>query len=239
MATVYPDPIAAMEGDDWGGVAIIVALFWSIYVSYRGVRTAFEVRPWAARVWFGILPATIYALALGIIFALFLLTSLLISPPDLDNTRRIEREGFSLNYPGNWEVDVADEDYDPDYSFAIAPPVADAQIRFWFYEYAMDSQGCADQTRDNLEAVYAFSDLTAFDHWGDYDGAGYRGDANIEGGDYEFLMFCATERVRPFEILLAVEGSAADKLRPGFDLIRDSLELRPVAESLELPADGP
>ena len=39
----YESPAAAWEGDDWGGVALIVFLFWSVYASYRGVRTVFTI----------------------------------------------------------------------------------------------------------------------------------------------------------------------------------------------------
>ncbi len=230
--TAYPNPAAAAAGDDLTSITIVAAMFWSVYVSYRGVRTAFDVRRWAARIWFAILPTAVYAVVFGAVVAASLMTDLLVSAPDLQNTQRIEREGFALNYPGNWEVDRIDEDYDPDGNFAIEPPVADALIRFSFYEEAMDSQDCVDQTRDNLSDAYTLSDLIGVDHWGDYDGAGYLGSVNIMLGDYDILIFCSTERARPFEIFQIVEENAADKLQPGFDLMRNSLELYPVEERL-------
>ena len=225
QSTVYPDPAAALDGDDLVSIVILVAMFWSIYVSYRGVRTTFELRHWAARIWFAILPAAVYAVMIGIVAAVMLTTSLMVATPDLDNPHMIEREGFTLQYPGNWQVDMMAEDYDPDGNITIAPPAADAQIRFSFYADTMDSQVCVDQTLGNLSATYDLPELTAFDSWGAYNGAGYRGSLNIMLGDYDILIFCSTERERPFEIFQIAKENAGGKLQSGFDLIRDSLEL--------------
>ena len=43
----------------------VVATFYAVYVSYRGVRTVHELSRWGARVWFLILPGLVYTLAFG------------------------------------------------------------------------------------------------------------------------------------------------------------------------------
>src|SRR5687768_1393831 len=43
-------------------------------------------------------------------------------PADVKDRRAIEREAFRMAYPGNWKVDVEDEDYDPDHLFSIDSP---------------------------------------------------------------------------------------------------------------------
>ena len=63
--------------------------------------------------------------------------------------------------------------------------------------------------------------------WGGFEGAGYRGKLQIEDDLYKLLAFCSTERLRSFEVLMVVDEAQSDKLAPGFQLIRDSLELRP------------
>ena len=227
----YSSPAVAAGGDDFGGVVVLAALFWSVYVSYRGVRTAFNVRTWPARVWFGLLPVALYSLViLGVMGAMLVgdLGDRLEGPPDVGNAARIEREGFTLDYPGNWEIDTLDEDYDPDHEFSIGPVFADATLRFWFYLEAMGSQACVDQTVANLDEVYDLTDPNPFDRWGRFEGAGYRSRASIEDKPYVFVMFCSTESERPFEFLLVSEEPALEKLAPGFDLIRDTLELRPL-----------
>ena len=55
---MYSTPLAAEQGDTGWFCTLtpLLALLWSIYVSYRGVRTVFAVTPWKARIWFGMLP---------------------------------------------------------------------------------------------------------------------------------------------------------------------------------------
>lgn len=44
----------------------LLALFWSVYVSYRGATTRFRLKTWPARVWFLALPLLLYLSVLGI-----------------------------------------------------------------------------------------------------------------------------------------------------------------------------
>jgi hypothetical protein len=231
MTTVYDTPLQSSSGDDWGWVPVTLALFWSIYVSYRGVRTKFDVGPWRARIWFLILPGSFYLVAfIGIIAAVLFGGADFEPPPDLRSTIRLERQGFALEHPGNWSVDTWDEDYDPDTAFAIAPTLADAQIQFWFYDQPMESSACVEETFQNLSAAYEMTDVAPVDRWGQLEGAGYTAVAVIDGVRFDLLTFCSTERVRPFEIMQIVQESVSTKLKPGYDLIRDTLELRPATE---------
>jgi len=45
-------------------------------------------------------------------------------PADIKQKQEIVRSGFRLSYPGNWKVDTASEDYDPDH---ISASTAQAQ----------------------------------------------------------------------------------------------------------------
>ena len=223
-ASYYPTPKAALMGDDYGAFLIIFCLFWSLYTSYRGVRTAFEVRKWAARVWFVFLPGVLFAVALaGILLAAW--TGYLEKTPNLEAPHRIEREGFRLEYPANWEVDQSDVDYDPDLDFAIGPILADAQLQFWFYHDAMDPRECVDQTLENLSQAFEVSVLGEISRWGKFDGAGYEAEAMIDGGMYDVTLFCATEGQQPFEIMWVSAAGVTRRMQPGHDLMRDSLKL--------------
>jgi hypothetical protein len=224
QTATYASPLAAWRGDDWGGFLVMIALFWSVFVSYRGVRTVFHVSPWRARIWFGLLPAAVYGLVLVAVAAAFL-GGFLATPPDLVNTNRIDRAEFSLEYPGNWELDRTDEDFDPDRDFSIGPPMEDAIIRIWFPDEAMDSQECIDQGLRNLTDAYPGLTSTPIARWGKFEGAGHEGRMTIDGGDYAFVLFCSTERTRPFEILWIVDSRARNSLLPGVGLIRNSFEL--------------
>jgi hypothetical protein len=227
-STTYASPAAASNADDVWAFLVIAAMFWSIYISYRGVRTAFDVRRWLARLWFLILPGIVYATTLlAVIMAL--LGGYIGGTPDLTNTKRIERSAFTLQYPGNWEVDTADETYDPDSDFGIGPTFLDAQLQFWFYPDPLNSADCVSQTLENLSAAYEVTGSTEVGEWGRFEGAGISATALIEGGTFNVLMFCATEQQPPFEIMQICESSICDQVQPGFALIRDSLELHSAA----------
>jgi len=225
QTTNYESPLAAMSGDDPGSILIMVCLFWSIYTSYRGVRTLFDVRKWPARVWFALLPAAVYGIIVAVVIGALVAGGLAVEP-DLRNTRRIDREGFTLMYPGNWTVDRTHEAYDPDGDFSINPELADATIRFWFFQEPMASQECVDMSLANLTRSYGEIVTTRISRWGRFEGAGYEAKATVGGVEMDLLLFASTDRPRPFEVLWLADSKATRKLRPGFAWIRDSFELR-------------
>ena len=224
---IYATPLAAAAGDDLYGMIVVVALFWSVYVSYRGVRTAFEVNKWPARIWFFILPGVIYGVFVVGILVVGLLAGFLLEPrPDVDRPAVLEREHYSLRYPGNWLVDTTDPDHDPDWSIGIEPAFADAVIQIWFYGETQDSRGCVDETLGGLEEAHDMGDMQSIGRWGRYAGAGYRGDGTIEGKAFAITIFCSSDESPPFEIMQIVETGAVDRTEVGFDLIRESFEVR-------------
>lgn len=217
----YPTPLAASNGDDPKYLLIIVALFWSVYVSYRGVRTVFVTKSWPARIWFLILPGILYSLVLvGFILAGLFAGAALEPEPEVDRPLTIQRERFSLDYPGNWRVNSSDPDFDPDYGFAVEPTFADAVIQFWFYDEPMGATECVGTTKANLASAYEMGELTVIDRWGSHEGSGYRGNCTIEGKLFDLTLFCSNEDPLQFEIMQIVESDAVPVTAPGFDLIR-------------------
>jgi hypothetical protein len=68
---VFPDYRAAWESEELWSTALVVFPFWAAFVSYRGVRSRFPVRPGGARFWFLIMPVLAYAIIFGIISVLY------------------------------------------------------------------------------------------------------------------------------------------------------------------------
>jgi hypothetical protein len=67
VTVLYPDYAAAWYDDElWSGI-LLVFPFWSVVVSYRGVRVRFPIRAGPARVWFAILPALFYLIMIGVV----------------------------------------------------------------------------------------------------------------------------------------------------------------------------
>ena len=68
---LYPSYIAAFRGDEIYSFIIVILVFYSIYVSFLGATTVFELVKWKSRLWFIILPITFYLLIFGLIGFLF------------------------------------------------------------------------------------------------------------------------------------------------------------------------
>jgi hypothetical protein len=223
----YPSPLAAHQGDDPWALVVVGFLFWSVYASYRGVRTVFPVRAWPARWWFGILPAGAYAGALGAMVAGFLAMQLLVgAPPAVDDPEVISRDGFSLQHPRNWFVDASDDNYDPDHQFTIEPRIGDAVVKVIVYDRAVDPEAELDASLETLAKLMELGDATPFDRWGSYQGVGREIAARIDGRDYSLRLFCASLERRSVEVWELAAGGIRERMEPGFDLIRRSFVLR-------------
>lgn len=67
----FPNYGAAWESESVLPAFLLIFPFWSVYASYRGVRTRFSVTRWRARIWFLILPVLVFAVAFGVIALLY------------------------------------------------------------------------------------------------------------------------------------------------------------------------
>lgn len=221
----YDTPREAYAADKWTDLVPIVLVFWSVYVSYRGVRTAFETSKWKARLWFFILPFALYGTAFAVIIGVALMGGL-TQNPDIESPIALDREAYRLEYPGNWSIDKSAADYDPDAMFTIEPLFSDAALNFWFYLEPSPSQDCVDATLETMEASYELESVVGIDSWGANSGAGYRGIAVIEGGRYEMILFCSTDHDTPFEVMMLCEADAYEKIRSGFEHIERTFEVK-------------
>lgn len=222
----YPTPLAARSGSDIGGLVVVICLFWSVYVSYRGVRTAFEVRRWAARFWFMILPggfcllgiiAVVVALAVGMAES---------NPPVLDYPNKLKGASFDLEYPQNWMIDETDEDYDPDHYFSIEAAWADAATTFCFYEEPVDPAVAADELLGNITSVSSILEQQPLEHWGQFQGKGYLLHFKIDDQYVKGLLFVHTANVGAFHVIEMCEESIYEQQRPGFEMIRSGFRFR-------------
>jgi hypothetical protein len=67
----YEDYLASWEAADLFSLIPALALFWSVYVSYRGATTRFALKPWPAGIWFLALPLMLYLFVTGLIGFLY------------------------------------------------------------------------------------------------------------------------------------------------------------------------
>ena len=74
LMLMYPSYIAAYNSDETLSVSVIFFLFYSVAISYVGVRVNYELSAWKVRLWFLALPFITYlALTGGVVWLLTLL----------------------------------------------------------------------------------------------------------------------------------------------------------------------
>jgi hypothetical protein len=220
----YVTPAEAFAGDDPWALLVLVFVFWSVVVSYLGVRTMFAVRAWPSRIWFLILPSGLHAVSLIVMVGLMLLGGALIQQePDLDEPASLEESAIALHYPGNWSVDRTGRPQ----QYAVAPFLDDAAFNVFIYDFPLDTLEASMETLDRLSEDAAIGDMQAIDRWGSFDGKGFDLLVTMQGSEYRATTFSVTYRSVSFEIVEIVQADAAERLAPGFELIRDSFVFRP------------
>ncbi len=63
----------AWQANDWWVILVIVFTFWSCATSYVAATATHMLSKWKSRLWFLALPITVYAIAFGIVGALYVM----------------------------------------------------------------------------------------------------------------------------------------------------------------------
>jgi hypothetical protein len=80
----FPNYRAAWDSEAMASSVLLVFPFWSLYASYRGARTRFDLGKWRARIWFFILPFLMYMITFGIFAVLY---AILVEPASVGGDR--------------------------------------------------------------------------------------------------------------------------------------------------------
>ena len=150
-------------------------------------------------------------------------------PADVRSPQRIERARFRLAYPGNWSVDEADEDYDPDHLFSIDSP-GSCHVSVLLFESALGAKpSVAAQRQAFVPRLVRDPKETPFTRWGAYEGDGVALAGRILGLYPGSIRIFAHESAREDLTFTIVEFCYDEDLpavRPGFELIERSFELK-------------
>ncbi len=225
----YPTPLAAESGDaSWFWIVVFLTLpFWSVYTSYRGVRTLFNVRTARARVWFLVLPSLVYGAMIIVFAGVFVAAGLglLNVPAAVSMPLKLDRPAFSLSYPGNWYIDTDDEDYDPDSSFTIEP-VQDALAIFTIMDEPADPAELTASELENYVDVFVGEDPIPFERWGSHRGVGAAFVGTYEGTRYRVRIFSMSTETRSMVVFELTDLAVESAVTPGFGLLRDTFRFK-------------
>lgn len=224
----FPTPSAAAEGADWWlYVAFLVFPFWSVWVSYCGARTAYELRRAASLFWFLILPAAFYALLIG--GGVYLAYQGVNPEPETDRPNMHNSATFAFQYPRNWSIDSADEDYDADSFVTVDTP----QFA-WITIQVVAGGGTPDETHfDHVPESYGATfreirPIGEFRTWGRFKGVGRGFEMQHGETTLRLRAFAAVRGAEGyFEVLEFCDVDALDRLGPGLRLIEETLYFKP------------
>ncbi len=205
----------------------LLFLFWSCWTSYVGVRAAFVVRRGLAMLWFLILPLALYfIIAVGV--GLLLVLGFFSGPADVENPDVYDSRSLHFSYPGNWFIGDYEGDFDPNTNVYVEP-FADAYAHIMIYE---SEQGLEEEIAATVaefdETFTRRQALGEFSAWGVYEGAGVNIAGNVERSAYRLRVFVGElPDGRLLEAREFYEASLEHDVTPGFELIRNTLRVKP------------
>lgn len=203
-------------------MVIALFIFWSIYVSYRGARTLFRAARIRALVLFVVLPGMLYGAAFAIPSLLVYTKSPLADVPFEDAVFRMRR-------PANWKVMKSPgpgsvQFHIPGFGSFVA---AVADLEGVTIDLEATVQAMAQKMGADFNTVPR--ELDTFQTWGRYSGHGRRISMNVDGKETVVRIFCGSlpdgRLLRTNEISTA---GAEARLQPQFEVVRKTLEVKPV-----------
>ena len=222
-AAIYDRPADYFESESWVWLLILLFPLWAIYTSYRGVMTIFRPRFLRALMWFFVLPlgiqGTCFSVATGLGAWVALFPQAQTASPSSFSSRTLD-----FDYPGNWTIDQADPDYDPQTYIVVEPP-QDAIMKIQYYESWEDPEWEIDATVDSLRRGFTgLRDTGTFKMWGRTRGEGRELSGVTQGEEYTLRIFVGSvARGLMLEVLEVSRPSDHGRVGPGFALIRRTL----------------
>lgn len=198
-----------------------ICIFWSVYVSYRGVRTVFQ----AAR-----LRAVVLFLVLPCIFLGVLPIGLGISGRSADRKISVpfEHQLFTMHRPANW---MRLEDPVPGAVQFHIPDVGGFMVSVRDDEgYEIDLEQTARGAIQRISEDFKTVDkkLYRFSEWGVYSGCGLGIAMDMDGNETIVRIFCCQlpdgQWLMAQEIVLAKE---VEKLEARFEVVRKTFKVKP------------
>jgi hypothetical protein len=180
-------------------------------------------------------PPRLLPVALGVLVALLVACASVFEglvqteqDADVRAPKRIVRERFRLEYPGNWTVDEEDEDYDPDHLFSIDSP-GSCHVTFIVFDAVISAKtSVATQVEGLVPKIMREPVQVPFARWGAYDGEGVALAGRMLGLERGSIRIFAHES-EPEDLTLTIVEFCFDEdlllVRPGFELIERSFEL--------------
>lgn len=90
---------------------------------------------------------------------------------DVGNPTSLARAPYSLQYPGNWSIDIERSDYDPDRFFYIDTP-GGSYVEITIEDYGTEPSESLDEKISWYEDYFSNPEFSNFDQYGSFTGTG-------------------------------------------------------------------
>ncbi len=201
-----------------------ILLLWSSYISYRGVRVCFEVRKWAARIWFIIIPVLYYAALAA--FVIFLATYAVFSSlQETGSTQTVTHKHFTFQMPEEWVQFRHPDNKSPEQCMMVGPKTSCCVTGITVYNNPDEpDQYYEKKSKTSKETIK----IERYENmrWGNYSGHGMKVIHNSRSGKSTSIIFIAENQSPTFAIQEACMEGMDTVFEPGLEMIRESFQLK-------------
>jgi len=149
-------------------------------------------------------------------------------PADTTHPTTLTRAGYSLKYPGNWKIDTADSDYDPDHLLSIDSP-GTCFVMLVLIDAATDpAWNVQTQVDAHVPKLMKTPTRAPFTKWGKYQGQGVYLKGKVLGiTPGGVRIFSYSQETRSFVVVEFCHDEDMKNVKPGFELLESSFDLAP------------
>lgn len=144
-------------------------------------------------------------------------------PADIRHPREMSSRYFSFKYPGNWKVDTADPDYDPENYFDIDAP-AQGSVIVQFFDPQITPQEGADAIVEKMKKLMLNRTENSFETWGKQKGYGIHLRGFLVVGIASIRVFGLGNAHATVVIIEMRYDEDERNNRRGYDLIAESFQ---------------
>ena len=145
---------------------------------------------------------------------------------EVSQPKKLVREHFELQYPSNWNIDVNDEDYDPDHMFSIESP-GNAFVMFVIGNMETEPEDNLQIQTRQFEKLMSSPTIDRFERYGHLAGKGATLKGRIIGIRTTVKLFAFHQKGLTIMITQQCPDEDLTREQDGLALIENSFRIHP------------
>ncbi len=149
------------------------------------------------------------------------------APADVEHPVTLSREGFEVQYPGNWVIDVNDQNYDPDHSFKIEHEgLGQGVVSLMIMDEPFNPVEMVHRLKNEYSNLVSGATIREFTTYGNYTGQGIELHGTMVFIDMTTRVFAFSSSTRSFVVVEMCSDEEKEIIKPGLQLIESSFRLK-------------